>query len=182
MTPSATPPRRLLPWPGDGGPLLAAIWASLTHPGPDTARLLQADVIAPPAHGTGTVAVLAGPHPPPAATTAQGTAPPQQGTPPHEQAHTAPMTPPAGPEGIAPQQQDDAGMVPPPAGPEGIVPSPRQDDAGMVTPPAGPEGIVPPQQQDDTAAVTPVAWPEGIVPPDGFPNPVPPTTGGPGFG
>jgi len=30
--------------------------------------------------------------------------------------------------------------------------------------------------------MTPEPWPEGIAPPDGFPAPVPPTTGGPGFG
>ena len=57
MTYRSTPPRRLIPWPGDGGPLLAAVWASLTSPGPDAAGLVsEAQTVAisgPPSPGQG---------------------------------------------------------------------------------------------------------------------------------
>ncbi|HEX4061842.1 MAG TPA: hypothetical protein VHY58_12565, partial [Streptosporangiaceae bacterium] len=66
------------------------------------------------------------------------------------------------------------------------------DDEFCWTQITGPDNGRPPElagltEEDLQPLITPpvlvpAAWPEGIVPPDGFPTPVPPTLGGPGFG
>ncbi|HEX4061862.1 MAG TPA: hypothetical protein VHY58_12665, partial [Streptosporangiaceae bacterium] len=86
-----------------------------------------------------------------------------------------------------PTDEAAADWVPPPAGefvpPEGWWCSAQAPDPGTDRPPEL-AGLT---EEDLQPLITPpvlvpAAWPEGIVPPDGFPTPVPPTLGGPGFG
>jgi Domain of unknown function (DUF222) len=58
MFPSVVLPDRCCPWPGDGGPLLATLWATLTSPGPNGAGLLPVDVMTD--DGSGVTVVHAG--------------------------------------------------------------------------------------------------------------------------
>jgi hypothetical protein len=168
------------------GPLLAAFQSSLTAYGfPSTGNVppltMDAVVCGSGIGPAAAVAVTIGIGPGPGAEVGPGA---EGGGPVEDAAQPDAAQPGAAPGGAADPvaaggRAPDEGFAPPDD--EFCWTWPPDPDTGC---PADLAGLTEEQLQARTTSppLTPTPWPDGIVPPDGFPNPVPLTVGGPGFG